>query len=354
MGDELSEFKLATSESDLRTTPTRLHEAPMRSYKALSRSVLLATLLSLHSMSILAPTSSALVAAEPHDPATLTRLRGVTYAKRDGVELYADVYMPPGEGPNPSILMVHGGAWAAGSKWNVLFHANQLAQHGYTVAAIDYRLAPKHKFPAQLEDCRAALDWMGKNADKYRIDKSRIGAYGYSAGGHLVSLLAVTDKKRRPKQPSRLRAVVAGGAPCSFDWIGRESRSLAYFLGGSRAEKPTVYQNASPLTFVSPEAPPFFFFHGERDRVVPRSSSDALHQLLRKSGVDSSYHIVPKQGHLPTFFDEQARAKAIKFLDRVLKKDEQSERDTTKASDNRDRDAAATPVPLPKPPSPCG
>ena len=155
---------------------------------------------------LLAMTSPAVVAAEPHDPATLQRLRGLSYAKRDGVELFADIYMPPGEGPNPGVLMVHGGAWAAGSKWNVLFHANQLAQHGYTVAAIDYRLAPKHKFPAQLEDCRAALDWMRANADKYRIDKSRIGAYGYSAGGHLVSLLAVTDRKKRPEGAGRLKA----------------------------------------------------------------------------------------------------------------------------------------------------
>ena len=288
------------------------------------------------------------IRAEPHEASELTRIRALPYANRDGVELLADIYMPPGEGPFPGVLMVHGGAWAAGSKWNMLFHANQLSRHGYTVAAIDYRLAPKHKFPAQLKDCRDALAWMRTNADKYRIDKSRIGAYGYSAGGHLVSLLAVTDKQQRPRGAGHLKAVVAGGAPCSFDWIGRESTNLAYFLGGSRAQNPAIYREASPLTFASPSAPPFFFFHGERDRLVPLSSSDALHQLLKKSGVDSSFHTVPKRGHLPTFFDETARAMAIKFLDRVLKKEAEGPK----------RDNAAKPAaprkPSPEPSSPCG
>ena len=346
MGDELTVFKPATS--------GRAQSHPM-----LLALMCTAAQCFLAMTCLLAMTSPAVVAAEPHDPATLQRLRGLSYAKRDGVELFADIYMPPGEGPNPGVLMVHGGAWAAGSKWNVLFHANQLAQHGYTVAAIDYRLAPKHKFPAQLEDCRAALDWMRANADKYRIDKSRIGAYGYSAGGHLVSLLAVTDRKKRPEGAGRLKAVVAGGAPCSFDWIDRESRSLAYFLGASRAENPMVYQDASPLTFVSPKAPPFFFFHGERDRLVPMSSSDALHQLLKKSGVDSSFHVVPKQGHLPAYFDQKARTKAIKFLDRVLKNEAKKplqKKPTQRKTTQLPNPTPSQPKPesLTKPPSPCG
>lgn len=262
-------------------------------------------------------------AEEVHALETLRRTRAKAYVTRDGKPLLADVYQPPGDGPFPTVLMVHGGAWAAGSKWTVLRHANRMAQHGYAVVAINYRLAPAHKFPAQLEDCRAALAWIRKNAADYQFDVNRIGAYGYSAGGHLVALLGVTEPEQAEEERRRpcVQAVVAGGAPCSFDWLPEESRGLAYFLGGSRAERPHAYQNASPISFVNPKAPPFFFFHGDKDQLVPLSSSQSFHRSLVQAGVDSTFHVIKNTGHLMAFHDSNSLQQAIRFFDKHLKPD---------------------------------
>ena len=190
--------------------------------------------------------------------------------------------------------------------------------------AINYRLAPQHKFPAQLEDCQVALRWLGKHADRYEIDPERIAAYGYSAGGHLVSLLGMTavaqaesdgDNANSPK----LSAIVAGGAPCGFDWLPEDSQSLAYWLGGSRRELPEVYRQASPICHVDAEDPPVFFFHGESDRVVPLSSPRRLKKLLEEEGINTSLHIVPGARHYRAFLAKESRRRAVDFLDAILK-----------------------------------
>ncbi|MDP6447026.1 MAG: alpha/beta hydrolase [Pirellulaceae bacterium] len=246
---------------------------------------------------------------------SVQRKRGVTYVTRGDESLVADVYIPPGEGPFPGVLMVHGGAWAAGSRWNMLIHANQLARNGYTCVSINYRHAPKHKHPAQYEDCRAALKWMVKHAADYKIDTKRLAGYGYSAGGHLVALLGLRERVGEPK----LRAIVAGGAPCDFQWVADDSQSLVYFLGSTRGRDPDLYKAASPLTFASRDDPPVFFFHGGRDALVPIESPRRLHQRLTELGVKSEIYVADSLGHIATFSSGTARKEALEFLDKVLK-----------------------------------
>ena len=255
-------------------------------------------------------------------------IRSVPYCQRDDKPLLADIYRPRDKkGPFPVIMMVHGGAWFLGDKVQVTLHARYAAQRGYAVVAINYRLAPRHKFPAQLEDCRSALRWLGQHADQYDFDRERIAAYGYSSGGHLVSLLAMTSSKADPipaqkavvlPQPPTLKAVVAGGAPCEFDWIPKDSHALAYWLGGSREELPEVYRQASPTVHVDPQDPPVFFFHGERDQVVPLSSPLRLKKLLEDAGITTAIHVVPGALHYRAFIAEESRREAIDFLDHVL------------------------------------
>ncbi len=255
-------------------------------------------------------------------------VRDVTYATRGEQDLRADIYVPRGDGPFPGVLMVHGGGWMSGAKWHMARHALTMAENGYTVVSIQYRLAPLDKFPAQIEDCKEAVRWMRRNAETYKIDPSRIAGYGYSAGGHLVCLLGVTDAaagleglaaEEKDAPSTRLQAVVAGGAPCNFEYIPAESNALAFFLGGSRREKPEAYRLASPTSFVSKDDPPVFFFHGEDDQLVPRISPEALIKQLHGVGVRTEMYVVPGKGHITAFLDEQARLKALKFLDDVLK-----------------------------------
>lgn len=255
-------------------------------------------------------------------------IRNLTYVQRGATVLKADVYLPTGPGPFAGVLMVHGGAWAAGNKAHMARHAHVLTSHDYVVVSIAYRLAPQDRFPAPLDDCRAAIRWMRRNADQYKIDPTRIGAYGYSAGGHLVSLLAVTgdaegqmnDAPADEKGIStRIQCAVAGGAPCDFEWLPVESQALAYFLGGSRRDKPEVYRNASATTFATPDDAPTFFFHGEQDAIVPRRAATALMERLADAGVRTEMYVVPDAGHMGAFLHAEPPQRAVAFLDSVLK-----------------------------------
>ncbi len=238
----------------------------------------------------------------------------------------ADVYVPEGDGPFPAVLLVHGGAWYTGTKWNMSGHARSLATDGYSVVNVNYRLAPKHKFPAQIDDCRAALGWMNRNAAKYKIDTKRISGYGYSAGAHLVTLLGMSHGTQLSTGEEdagvRLQAIIAGGTPCNFMQISEDRKSLAYFLGGTRRDKPDVYRKASPASFVTKDDPPIFFFHGDKDRLVPRKDVDEMIVLLKDAGVKHELHVIPEKGHIAAFLDRDAKTAALRFLNRTFKKDQ--------------------------------
>ena len=247
------------------------------------------------------------------DPA-LEIKRNVVFHQVDDESLKADIYRISDQELRPAVVLIHGGGWATGDKWNMADHARELAQAGFVVLNINYRLAPKWKFPAQVDDCRAALLWTTQEANTYRVDPKRIGLYGYSAGAHLAALVACNPA---PEQPP-VRAVVAGGAPCDFSELELKNRTLAYWLGGSRSEKPENYQQASPRLYASPNDPPFFFFHGDADGLVPVSNSRCLHDELQKHGIESQFLEVPNQGHLMTFINQDARTKAVQFLQKHL------------------------------------
>ena len=204
--------------------------------------------------------------------------------------------------------------------------AQALAKHGYTTAAISYRLAPQDKFPAQLYDCQAAVRWLRANAAKYKVDSQRVGGYGYSAGGHLVALLGAMDDDdfREPgvaaDAPSaRLQVVVAGGAPCDFRVLPADSGRLAYWLGGTPAEKPEAYKEASPYAYITPDDPPMFFFHGGADNLVPIRSPKRMVAGLKAAHVPAEFYEVPGAGHLAAVINRPAMLAALAFVDEKLK-----------------------------------
>ena len=244
----------------------------------------------------------------------------VVYARPDGIDLHADVYVPVGAGPFPGVLVVHGGSWQRGSKSIMERVAMRLARGGYTTVAIDYRLAPAHRFPAPLDDCRDAVRWMRGNAARYRIDPRRVGAFGYSAGAHLVALLA-TDAAVEPDDgtteiSARIQAAVVGGTPA--DLRGYDNRAVRALLGGTRADLPELYARASPIVFVSPGDPPMFLYHGRHDWIVDVAQSRAMVDALRAAEVPVEYY-ESRLGHAAAFlFDGEEVARAIAFFDRWL------------------------------------
>lgn len=253
----------------------------------------------------------AVAACAARQPAHLQVLPDQVYAEPDGEALRADVYAPRTAGPHPGVLLVHGGSWQRGKRGDMHRVARRLAERGYVAVSIDYRLAPDHHFPAQLEDCRAALRWMRQQAGALDLDPHRIAAFGYSAGGHLAALLA-TDQA--PDAEARVQAAVAGGAPTDLARFG-DARVMRRLLGGAPAELPSRARAASPLTYASADDPPLFLYHGRYDWWVDPAHARVLHDRLAAAGVAAQYLEVP-HGHLTTFaLDDEPVAAATAFLD---------------------------------------
>lgn len=244
----------------------------------------------------------------------------VAYCEDNDALQVADVYMPTASDIEhqpryPAILAIHGGAWIAGDKRFDALHCRKMAEQGYVVMAINYRLAPKHKHPAQIDDCREALRWMNHHADEYHIDPEKIGVWGYSAGGHLAALLA-TDRKA--EDPS-IRVCVAGGAPVDLRMIPEDSRALAGFMGGTRRVLGDRYLQASPIQHVTQDDPPMMLYHGDADELVPISFASKMHEKLQQAGVACEYLVLPGRSHIMAFVDAKGINRSIAFFDRYLK-----------------------------------
>lgn len=252
-----------------------------------------------------------------------TLLKDVAYAERESGPLLADFYIPAGDGPFPGVLVVHGGAWRSGNKDQLRFVAERLAASGYTVMAINYRLCPAHKHPAQIEDCKSAVRYFRRHAAEYKFDASWLGGWGYSAGAHLVSLLGTTvpsDGLEGPDAGSdapstRLQAVVAGGTPCDFRPFPTDNTMLVDWLGATAAEKPEVYAQASPIVYVTKDDAPMFLYHGDADELVPLENAQSMAQALEAAGVEVVMHVILKAKHIGAVLDTATMAAAVKFLD---------------------------------------
>lgn len=265
-------------------------------------------------------------------PLKTRKLGAIEYARGEDYRLTLDVYMPEGEGPFPAIVAIHGGAWRSGTKINWLRHAWKLAGAGFVVVAINYRLAPEFPFPAQIHDCKAAVRWARKHAADYRIVPDRIGAIGYSAGGHLAALLATTDANDGLEGPvpaedlkisTRLSAAAIGGAPCDFDWIADDSRQMNFLFGGTKLEKPELWRSAAPKTWLTPDDPPCHFFHGENDALVPVETAQKMHRSLVEAGVHSEF-VLYDNGHFSLFARISAMDPVIEFFHKHMPGPEQA------------------------------
>ena len=277
------------------------------------------------------PTSQTIAAAESGEEFSNRRryshkkYNNVVYSRGEDYRLLCDIYKPEGKGPFPAVIAIHGGAWRHGSKFQMLRHAWKLASAGYVVIAINYRLSPENKFPAQIHDCKQAVRWTRAKAQKLNVDPEKIAVFGYSAGGHLGAMLGTTDaqsglegeiSKPFAEFSSRVQCVVIGGAPCEFGWI--KSDALVDWLGHSPGDAPDLYRLAAPLTYVTKDDPPTIFFHGSKDIVVPPCSSKMLYDELKKNGVDCRYHTIEGKGHFATFSDTTWLDDAIAFMDEKL------------------------------------
>ena len=250
----------------------------------------------------------------------------IVYSEVDQRELLMDAFVPQDAGTYPAVLVVHGGAWRSGSRYQLRGYAIALAKMGFVCFAIDYRLAPQHKFPAQIEDCRAAVKWIRENGTKYKADTSKLGAIGYSAGGHLVSLLATTGEapcEENGNTDTRIQCCVAGGAPTDFRVFPDQGNWAQYWMGGNLKTEPEKFRLASSTAFVDSEDPPTFFFNGTNDALVPLTWSENCHTALKNAGVRTEMYTIEGAGHMQAASDQVALDKAYAFLRKELKAEEE-------------------------------
>jgi acetyl esterase/lipase len=271
---------------------------------------------------------------------TSSALTELVYAAPDGTPLTLDLDFPTlSPPPYPIVLFApHDGEWPRAlkreSRSRLLL--DQLTGHGYAVATLHYRQPGKYRFPAPVEDGKAAIRWLRANADRYRLDARRIGAVGVSSGGYGVCMLGTTGPEdgfegsgSNREQSSRVQAVVAMGAPAEFAdriWPDRlESLNLRPFLGVDFADDPQRYERASPGAYASADDPPFLLFHSCDDLAVPVEMARALADRLRRAGVpvtlvedDGIEHVWtgPKM--------ERAIQQILHFLDRHLRPQERT------------------------------
>ncbi len=251
-----------------------------------------------------------------------------------------DLFLPKDDGKSlrPAVVVIHGGAWRSGNKRDMHPIAELFTRHGYVTAAVNYRLAPKWSYPAQLDDCQRSVRWLRKRADEFRLDPKGIGAAGASAGGHLSALLGTRDT-RDDSDPelkgisSKVQCVLDIFGPTDFteELYVKASRTpplgqiLLDFLGKPYDEAKEVWREASPLSHVSSDDAPFFIVHGTTDRLVPVEQSQRFAQALQKAGVEVKLVIIEGMGHGPTTPEQrekfmEAINEAVKFFDKHLKR----------------------------------
>jgi acetyl esterase/lipase len=279
----------------------------------------IAGLLVLHTLLAGCAVYSGKPSAMPQPPSVTTRYtvqNNVAYTPADWPQqLSADVYVPDGSDIFPAALMVHGGGWVGGERSIMKRLSERLARRGYVVVNVDYRLAPQFHHPAQIDDLRQALRWMRTNAARLKLDPERVGAWGYSAGAHLVALLG-TDGEAPATQ---IKAVVAGGLPSDLSDFPNGRLALA-LMGVTRDADPVAWRQASPFSLASTGDAAMFIYHGTWDTTVSVKQARKMNTALEAARVPVELYLLQGSGHNTTFlFGFSAEGAAIDFLDRYLR-----------------------------------
>ena len=243
-------------------------------------------------------------------PAGPRILRDVAYVNPGHEQQKLDLYLPATGTNLPLIVWVHGGAWRAGNK--APCPALPFLRQGYAVASINYRLSQEAVFPAQIQDCRAAIRWLRAHAREHGIDPDRIGVWGSSAGGHLVALLGTAGQMKEfdtgeyLNVSSRVQAVCDWFGPTDFTRMSKFPGTMDHdaadspeslLLGGPVQKNRDKAARANPVTYVTKDDPPFLIMHGDKDPLVPLNQSELLADALKKAGVEVTFHVVQGAGH---------------------------------------------------------
>jgi acetyl esterase/lipase len=268
----------------------------------IARALLLAILLT-------SPALAQQKSAEPRLPENVAAQTDVEYATAGAVSLKLDIYQPKTpSSARPCIVWVHGGGWQGGNKSSgARLLPPFVATGNFVGVSVGYRLTDVAPFPAQIHDCKAAIRYVRANAEKLGIDPSKIGVWGSSAGGHLVSLLGTSSETDGVEGElgtkgvsSRVACVVDYCGPSDFPNFELTSGArgpITKLLGGLPVDKPEIAKQASPITYVSKDDPPFLIVHGTADATVPFDQAVRFHAAQKQAGIDSTFIRIENGGH---------------------------------------------------------
>jgi acetyl esterase/lipase len=245
-----------------------------------------------------------------------------------------DLYLPANaNGKVPLVIFVHGGGWISNDKYADMGYMKktiaEIVSSGFALASIDYRLATQAAFPALIQDCNRATSFLYDNANKYGLDRTRFAVMGFSAGGHLASLMGLAKNNNvaaffmpNTTKAFSFKAVVDFYGPSELTSLksSEDPKSPeAVLLGAAPLARPDLAKVASPVTYVDKNDPPFLIIHGEKDNTVPNQQSKLLHGWLDVAGVPNELIIVKDAPHFGAMYDvDEVRNKVIGFLKKHL------------------------------------
>lgn len=257
---------------------------------------------------------------------TLITQNNIEYGQAAGEKLLLDVHVPDGEGPYPVAIYVHGGGWTGGDKANpddapVL---QMLTKAGFAWFSINYRLAPKHRWPACQNDVQTAIRWVKMNAAQYKGDSARIVLIGYSAGGQLASYAAtVVDES------ISIQAVIGFAPLTDFvqdlpkrgNILGSAQRGLLNRPQELTMESLGMLKALSPVNYIRAGMPPFLIVHGDADNSVPYEQSLLFQAKMRTNGDRCDLILLPGAPHRLTKWKDyfpDYQNQIIDWLDEIV------------------------------------
>lgn len=283
------------------------------------------------------------------DDAEIKFTAGITFAEVAGETLKLNLAQPASILPAklvangneqkkflPAVVCIHGGGFSGGRREDYDELCRKLAKRGYVAVTIDYRLSPKHQWPAHIHDCKAAIRWLRAHASDYQIDSTRIAAMGSSAGGHLSQFLAVTNDVREfdgdhtcLDQSSRVTCVAAWAQASDFTreyGVWKEApQAFRGFLGSElTVQTRRTHVRASPLFWVTPNAAPTLLIHGTADQDVLFAQSVWIYERLVSAEVETKLVPIEGGGHgLTGVHLEKAEQAMFDFFDQQLQRQKQ-------------------------------
>jgi acetyl esterase/lipase len=251
-----------------------------------------------------------------HAPTEYQIFPNLTYLVASNYEARLDIYQRRGQtSPQPTIIFMHGGFWAAGSKEASLMSLMPWFEMGWNVVNVEYRLARVALAPAAVEDCLCALRYVAAQAKTYNIDVNRLVVTGESAGGHLalttgmIPESAGLDRECAGAALPKVAAIINWyGITDVGDVIdGPHRANLAAQWLGSLPNRDEVALRVSPMTYVRPGLPPIMTIHGDSDPLVPYAHAVRLHEELSRVNVPNQLLTIPGAKHGGFTADERTR-----------------------------------------------